>query len=504
MPGREFFLWQVRSFTVRVDLELVDNLNQLLADPRHKIGDELGGILLGRFISPNEIEVSNFEFVRSDHHRGAIYGLGLREQFNFAKRVAGLNRNRRIKPVGFFRTHHRPGLFLDQDDFSLMSDAFSDPSQIALLIRPLDPGPSNAGIFIWENGDIDRRQTQLLFPFDAGTLRLQGPIESTVKPEIPKPEAPKPVPIPIAVPEPVVSPVARNRIPLLPVRWVVWGAAAGVGALALSAALPHYLHVKATTQVPLPRTVRIAKAVRTAPPAVPPASPIETALPAATEPSTQPLTLSIAEPKPDEGQPDVTPPKRFIAPAVMVQRQEPRQIAVVAPPPLALPRVEAVALAALPEPELPAPVHRLQPHPEPRPVPVHRPAVHVAVNIEPKESPELIRVVSHVPLLGYPLHAEGGSDFSAARPNASLAPKVPEELALNLSGKVAVDVRLSIDKNGLVTNTEVLHGAGTQFAALAASNAGAVSWEPAYQGKHRVSSDVVVHYLFTPASEAQQ
>jgi hypothetical protein len=80
-------------------------------------------------------------------------------------------------------------------------------------------------------------------------------------------------------------------------------------------------------------------------------------------------------------------------------------------------------------------------------------------------------------------------------------------LASNLSGELAVDVKLSIDKRGLVTNTEVLHGAGTQFAALAANNAGAASWEPAHDGDHRVASDVIVHYLFVPTmptSAAQQ
>ena len=177
MRGRDFYLWQVQSFTVQVGLDFVDNLNRALSDPRQKAHVELGGILLGRIISPQLVELTDFEFIESDHHRGTIFALGLRERDRAIRRIARLGRKSRIYPVGFFRTHLRPGLYLDQDDFALMTDGFADPSQIALLIRPAEPGSANAGIFVWDGGDMDRRQTPLAFPFDSETLRVQGPVE---------------------------------------------------------------------------------------------------------------------------------------------------------------------------------------------------------------------------------------------------------------------------------------------------------------------------------------
>jgi hypothetical protein len=132
--------------------------------------------------------------------------------------------------------------------------------------------------------------------------------------------------------------------------------------------------------------------------------------------------------------------------------------------------------------------------------------VRVAVNIEHPQNSEFRKVTSKVPLFGHlpGLHAEGGRSFSPPRPNSGLSPHVPRDLAATLTGELQVDVRLSIDKHGMVTNTEVLRGGGTQFASLAANNAGAASWEPAYDGDHRVASDVIVHYMFMPAFVTQQ
>ncbi len=62
-----------------------------------------------------------------------------------------------------------------------MTESFSDLPGIALAIRTDQTGPSNAGIFFWEDGDIDRSQTELMFPFDAATLQAQGPVEQEIQ-----------------------------------------------------------------------------------------------------------------------------------------------------------------------------------------------------------------------------------------------------------------------------------------------------------------------------------
>jgi len=72
-------------------------------------------------------------------------------------------------------------------------------------------------------------------------------------------------------------------------------------------------------------------------------------------------------------------------------------------------------------------------------------------------------------------------------------------LAEDLSRDVYVDVKVSIDKHGSVKNTQVLNGGDSLLANLAANAAETTSWEPAKQGDRTVSSDVIVHYRFSPA-----
>jgi outer membrane biosynthesis protein TonB len=72
-------------------------------------------------------------------------------------------------------------------------------------------------------------------------------------------------------------------------------------------------------------------------------------------------------------------------------------------------------------------------------------------------------------------------------------------IAEDLSREVSIDVKVSIDKHGSVKNAQVLNGGNSMLANLAANTAETTSWEPAKQGDRSVSSDVIVHYRFSPA-----
>ncbi len=536
MPGRDFYLWQVNSFVARIALDMIDDLNRALADPRHKKGEELGGILFGRILEPEIIQITHFEFIHSEHHRGTIFALGVRKRTSLARELAAMRGRSDGHPLGFFRTHLRPGLFLDQDDFAFMTEAFGDPSQTALLIRPAHSGPPTAGFFIWEDGDIDRRKSLLSFPFDSETLRAQGPLETQ---QIEARSA-------LALPN-IQIPVPQMRRPL--VGWSVAGVAViallalGIqsrpaaappkdverplnlalrqhgdavivdwdkNATALKRASSGILTINdggSTQQINLNRTeldhgkvqfwprsnqvtvhmdlthrdetgstanIAIARTPLQTAPAKPSPQPLS-AVPSSAVPS------SLAQ----------TVPKRKEKPAPKLERTLiPAIIAPVAPPPASAPEPEA-KLAVEPAPVL-APV-------PPPSIAFHARSVAVAVSVETKQSSELKRVVSHLPLFGRSFHGEGGTDFSPAHPTRPLDPHVPQMLAENLSREVSIDVKLSIDKNGSVKNAQVLNGSKSDFANLAADSAQTTSWEPAKQGDRTVSSDVIVHYRFSPA-----
>lgn len=167
------YLWQDPGDTIviQVSLELVERLGaavqQALGDgPR---GMEIGGLLLGRLL-PGPVPavlVEDFELVPCEHLRGVSYTLSAAERHNLGGR---LKRRRTNAVVGFFRSHTRPGLYMDQDDFAVFSRYFGDPSQVFLLVRPEVGGPATGGFFFWEEGDINRRSPYRPFPFDGKRL----------------------------------------------------------------------------------------------------------------------------------------------------------------------------------------------------------------------------------------------------------------------------------------------------------------------------------------------
>ncbi len=421
---------------------------------------------MGRILEPGLVEITDFEPIFSQHHRGTIFALGLREIDNISRRVSSLNRHSAIRPLGFFRTHLRPGLFLDQDDLALMTEVFEDPSHIALLIRPVSPGTSNAGIFMWEDGSIDRRGTAQLFPFASDVLRVQGPVETTP-----------------AVPEP------RRvlHLPALPKPAIGWSIAA-VASIVLVAEAFSYVKATRIEQQSIQSESISEPALASEPsPSLVPETPMVT--PAELTPATQ-NAVSPETPK-------RAPPVKIVVVAA-IKPSPPRAIAQpeLAPVPAPTPEpVERAAVAPAPPPavETPRPVLASVP-------PITQPAapprvrqVAVLVTVQPKRGGHRIPLLRHLSF-----HSENPADFTPARPSGSIEPHIPQFVANTLSGETSVDVRLSIDKTGAVKNAAAVNGGGSELASLAADTAESTAWEPAREGDRFVSSDVIVHYVFRP------
>ncbi len=478
MPGREFFLWQVRNFTVRLELGFVEKLSRQLADQRLNAGEENGGVLFGRVIEKNTVEVTGFEFIRSEHRRGVLYDPGGRERARIAKYVKSFEKRKEDRPVGYFRTHLRPGLFLDQGDFALMTESFAKPPMIALAVKPEGPGPANAGIFFWEDDDIDRKQTYLMFPFDAATLRVQGPIHR----EIPGTA-------------PTGKPSWTSRLRASPTA-LLWGAAVLMSVFAIIAAV-HRIQVARAGKSSVSQSQRVAEPTQIASSEPAPVVPVQPEL----QPGTNaPPAVFDDSPAPAGG--DRPSPLRGTAPAVRARPATPKS----KPEPIA-PPAEVQPDAGV---ETAPPARDMAPRPESAPAPVPLPPppasipeptrnITVDIVLEYKEPGGLKRMAGHIPLLGRTIHNDSG--YSPPRPTASLRPVVPADTARALSGEASVDVVVSIDKSGAVRGTELTKGAGTGLGTLAAVTAASVPWEPARSGDRTVATSVVIHYRFIPPAQ---
>ena len=202
------------SIMIQVSLDLVERLGAAVeqglgAGPR---GNEIGGILLGRKLPGfgRAVAIEDFELAPCEHFRGASYTLSPKD-----KRLLGMRLARRAtqQVVGYFRSHTRPGMYLDRDDFVVFSRYFPDAWQVFLLVRPSTEGPAMGGFFFWEDGEIDRRSTYREFPFDCARL-AEGEFPITGgQPAV----APAPRPVPVLVPKPEAH--VERRLPSLP--WVV-------------------------------------------------------------------------------------------------------------------------------------------------------------------------------------------------------------------------------------------------------------------------------------------
>ena len=173
-PPAPYFVWapEGKSIAIRLDFDVVDRLNTevmrgLGAVPRR--GAEVGGLLLGSIEMEGDatvVHVRDFESIACEHKRGPSYLLSENDERIFAEAVARWRSDvGRLQVVGYCRSHTRDGLSLALEDLELFERHFSQPGQVALLIRPFATKVSRAGFFIRENGRIDPAASPLEFPF---------------------------------------------------------------------------------------------------------------------------------------------------------------------------------------------------------------------------------------------------------------------------------------------------------------------------------------------------
>lgn len=496
MPGNEFYRWQVRSFTVLLALDVVTRICQALRDPKLNGSEEQGGLLLGRGLGEKTIEITDFELVHSGHRRGISYDLSPHERDRLGQRVQALGCGKGPMPVGYFRTHLRPGLFLDQSDVAVMTETFI-ASGITLAIRMNQQGPADAGIFFPENEDIDGRQPGLKFPFDAEALRIQGPIEEGSRIGT------------FGIPEPRSRLLSISRKTLISAG--VYTVAGAILALATITGLRDRGHRQdgqipaALSAAPHSETVTQESQNLIAPPAVFSDGPISDDTAENPDLTASALRTPFGATSVDLPEGGKQAPASADAPPFREAPPAAERDVTTPPAPLPLPA---------PEPSI-ASTNLLAAAPAPGPAPVVtappvKKAVRVDVSIEPKEDGVFRRVarkvpgaVGHVPLLGRlpGLRRDRDEDVVAARPYEDLSPRIPAEVSRNLAEQVEVDVDASIDEQGEVKNTEIVRGDDPQLSALAENAVRAARWKPARSGDRNVAMSLVVHYRFNPIRE---
>jgi hypothetical protein len=175
-------------------------------------GTEVGGVLLGRIDAAGAapiVSIYDYEAVPCEYSQGPSYLLSERDLQVFREAVSKWRRE--VSPdryvVGYYRSHTRDGLFLDENDARLFHDHIRDPQAVALVVKPYATRVCDAGFFLQKNGKLVTESSPLEFPFQS---------KETVEVAPGPPVTPEPPPAPVFVPPeppPKPEPPAPRLVP---------------------------------------------------------------------------------------------------------------------------------------------------------------------------------------------------------------------------------------------------------------------------------------------------
>ncbi len=174
LEDQEVFAWTFPGSPVSIYLpiDLVYRIGQWTS-ARHGPGPEKGGLLLGRVLSPGALEIMSGQPVQPGAG-GLLAAISAARSAHAAatdEYPAGYEEAPAV--VGYYRTHTRYRLCLEDADRSLIASEFPGPGNAFLLVRPEPFGPSTAGFFFWEGNRIEGDFCYLEFPLNPVVLPVE-------------------------------------------------------------------------------------------------------------------------------------------------------------------------------------------------------------------------------------------------------------------------------------------------------------------------------------------
>ncbi len=248
MSDAKFGSWVVPESPVDVEYSLIviDEIRQVVADGFQRLqrgGIEVGGVLYGMH-QDRIVKVTAMRAIACEHARGPTFHLSDNDRAALTAQLARDKEDSRLQGlqvVGWFLSHTRSDVTLQQSDLDIYNGFFPEPWQVTMVVRPERAGAMRAGFFVREpDGSIKGERSYQEFNFPdriAGVLDRPprdrrpvvetpaGPVPTaryTARPEVKEPvEAPAPieyeVPLfgqpPRSIPEYPSYPNTRRKIP---------------------------------------------------------------------------------------------------------------------------------------------------------------------------------------------------------------------------------------------------------------------------------------------------
>ena len=228
---RGFLTWEPPGKVIQVRLDH-DVIERMLVDVMRgfgvtrRRGTEVGGVLLGKIAAADTpaVLIYDYEIVPCEYAQGPSYVLSERDLQAFRETVARWRND--ISPdqhvVGYFRSHTRDDLFLDDSDVRQFHQHMKDPLALALVVKPFATRASEAGFFLQSGGRIETKPHPPEFQFIASETAVPKearPPARAVPAPVPAIEDDDedydadPVPAVPSVPPPAPAPVPRLERP---------------------------------------------------------------------------------------------------------------------------------------------------------------------------------------------------------------------------------------------------------------------------------------------------
>src|SRR4051794_7895871 len=161
-----YYLWAFPGapLKIRLKLSLIPRMRALIPRDGQHNSAECGGLLFGKAgpggVSIDDILVLNFE------RRSRHFGCTESEKSVFKEAMC----KHANHTVGYFRTDIREGVRLYDEDLSLISELFAQPSNVFLVIDASEAGTPMAGFFFWDSGSVFGATSFMPFPLDEDVL----------------------------------------------------------------------------------------------------------------------------------------------------------------------------------------------------------------------------------------------------------------------------------------------------------------------------------------------
>jgi hypothetical protein len=199
----KFGTWVVPESPVDVEYSLVviEEIRQVVADGFQRLqrgGIEVGGALYGTR-EGRTVRILAMREIACEHARGPTFHLSDNDRAALAAQLERDKEDMRLEGllvVGWFLSHTRSDVTLQQSDLDTYSAFFAEPWQVTMVVHPGRAGAMRAGFFVREpDGTVKGERSYQEFNFPD---RLAGALDRTPRDRRPLMDSPPADRLPVA------------------------------------------------------------------------------------------------------------------------------------------------------------------------------------------------------------------------------------------------------------------------------------------------------------------